>query len=206
MKILFLVSFIACTSCITSTCTVLDIGERHLYPRGGHIPSFGINFNKTLMQANYVWSISHDGKCSDHTLHRTSWRSDPYGLHTLNIHSVFMPYDKSHLVPYADWCDDTMILTNMVPMYGKFNRVVWKKVENHIRKMYAGNLVFKGCKYIPSNMLVHIPSGCYYVVTDLTDSSDIITTNTKFNILEYAYYTNVEDPIRYKLLPYWIKC
>lgn len=82
-----------------------------------------------------------------------------------------------------------------------FNRVIWKKSEDYIRKNYAGKLVYKGCEYdnthirSATNKTLYIPVGCYYVILE----------NSK--LLDYGYYHNSGN-LQEKInkFPYWVKC
>ncbi|GFY46531.1 endonuclease G, mitochondrial [Trichonephila inaurata madagascariensis] len=68
-------------------------------------------------------------------------------------------YSKGHLVPAANQqltsnlYKETFILTNIVPMYDKFNSGIWKTLEDYIRKLAMEGKtvgVYCGSLYLPS--------------------------------------------------------
>jgi len=107
---------------------------------------YGIEFNTTIMQANYIYYIGTKGSngCSDCNY----FRVDPYGINILR-HDTYTNtgYDRGHIVPNADYGYDTYIITNVVPMIPEFNRDEWAASENMLRKQYANKLIYKGCDY-----------------------------------------------------------
>jgi len=159
-----------------------------------------INFNTTIMQANYVNYISTSGSNGCNTC--KYFRNDPYGYDTLKDSDYRRTgYDRGHLVPNADYGADTYVINNVVPMNPYFNRRIWAKSENYIRNNYAGYNIYKGCKYLGKFEFVvdvkklYLVEGCYYVVLDLNNY-----------LIDYGYYGNNEDSSREDELPYWISC
>lgn len=65
-----------------------------------------------------------------------------------NLNADSMLYDRGHLVPFGDFTWDnnyankTMIYTNTVPQYYRFNRGLWRKLENHFARYARNNMVF----------------------------------------------------------------
>ncbi len=166
---------------------------------------FLIEYNYSYGQDNYVLYISTSGGnnysgCS--YFNRSANYTNKDYTNTL--------FDRGHLVPDADYGKPTCTLYNVVPMYPKFNRGIWKDYEIYVRRYYAGNLIIKGCKYNPSvfiktptHKLLYIPLGCYFIVTDLKE----LVSDKKFGIVDHGYLINSplsNNTILYKELPWWI--
>jgi DNA/RNA endonuclease G (NUC1) len=188
---------------LLKNCQVSPRSEiTHGYPKdtpNGQYDYF-INFNKTIMQANYVWYISTSG--GNRYPSCPSIRMDPYDINTLRTKDYTNTgYDRGHLVPNADYGYSTCIMSNVVPMIPKFNQGIWAKSERYIRDNFAGKLVYKGCDYdetyitTVTDKKLYIPVGCYYAI--FSDKT----------IMDYGYYYNNADP-QEKIckLPYWINC
>lgn len=172
---------------------------------------YGIDFNTSISQANYVFYISTSGGNSV----KKGFRKDPYDINPLRtVDYTFLSYmgnsyERGHLVPNADYGYDTFIISNAVPMLDKFNKGVWKSSEAYIRKKYSNKLVYKGCDYSGAyvmsryNNKLYIPAGCYYMIFD---SSIMPSTSQEYTLLEYGYYKNVAAAVKECKLPEWAKC
>lgn len=170
-----------------------------------------VNFNTSINQANFVYYISTKGQsCSSSNI-----KIDPYGEDSLRSGDYTNSgYDKGHLVPSADLGCDTNYMSNMVPMAPNLNRKMWSGSEAEIRYGYTGYLVYKGCEYdgnffmgAQTNNKVYIPTGCYYMVLNLTPS--VPEENLYFEgleILDYGYYANTNNTVRERRLPDWVTC
>lgn len=191
-------------------CTIINPSNIELdYPYKSNNIEYKINFNKTIMQANYVYYISTKGgnNCS-----KKNFQNDPYSIDIITTNDFTNSgFDRGHLVPNADYGCNTYIISNAVPMNPGFNRGIWAKSEKYIRDNYAGKLIYKGCDYsdlyIISNLgkKLYIPIGCYYIVFDVSElpySSKLIFKN----VLDYGYYLNENRSKKEKRLPYWIHC
>jgi DNA/RNA endonuclease G (NUC1) len=187
-------------------CNVVTSSNLKSYPNTIN-RTYYIDFNKTIMQANYVVYIqpSVSNRCPSCRY----FRVDPYKIDTLkNNDYTNSGYDRGHLVPNADYGADTFIITNVVPMLSAFNRGSWKKSEKNIRDMYKRKLIYKGCdysnKYVSTNKnnKLYIPDGCFYVVFD---SSNVRQTSG-LKLLDYGYYENIGGSQCIKKLPKWINC
>lgn len=190
---------------ITMTCQIMNYGSVHSYPSiDTYI--YAINFNKTIMQANYVFYISTGGGNSDGNIH---WKKDPYEINDLRTTDYTNTgYDRGHLVPNADYGLSTYIISNAVPMVPNLNRGSWKKSERHIRNKYTGKLIYKGCKYSENNIVnnkLYIPEGCYYIVFNISTIPKIFD-NIVGTILDYGYYINDVDSKKQYELPFWANC
>jgi DNA/RNA endonuclease G (NUC1) len=182
--------------------------------------NYVVNFNITLMQANYVRYISTSGKngCYPNPPNWKScerkdcrWLNDSYGYDKLNCWDYVTGglYDRGHLVPNADYGVDTFIISNAVPMKHDYNSGCWLVSENGIRRNYHGHIIYKGCDYSYGkyylnkyNKKLYIPIGCYYVVVDNMQTDSI-------KILDYGYFEMRDDNrncVKEKKLPYWIVC
>ncbi len=180
-------------------CKVINISDINLnYPNSTTI-TYVVNFNTSIMQANYVKYITDNNGT---TCNSTYFKADPYYIDTLKDNDYTKTgYDRGHLVPKEDYGCDTNIISNAVPMVPDFNRGIWKSSEYMIRKYYPNHLTYKGCEYsdnyiiTPTLKRLYIPIGCYYVVFDPQNI-----------IVNYGYYENRNGSIRENRLPYWISC
>lgn len=171
---------------------------------------YAINFNDTLMQANYVYYINpKDGNSCSNCQY---FRIDPYGINILK-HEDYTntSFSRGHLVPNADYGYDTYIISNVVPMTYEFNQEIWNEVERYLRDKYKELLIYKGCEYsfdnyINSNLnnTLYIPLGCYYVVFDINILPEIYE-DIKGNVLDYGYYKHSKLQ-KNNTLPWWIIC
>lgn len=180
----------------------------HKFPQIGD-PKYFINFNITTMQANYVFYISTHG--GNGAQPRPSFRNDPYNIDVLTTNDYTgygYEYNRGHLVPNADYGDDTFYMPNVVPMKAGFNQGVWYSSEKYIQMMYSGYLVYKGCEYdyneyLPLNnkkfTKLYIPVGCYYVIFN-ADTFDKLPAE----LLDYGYYKNIDNSNCIKKLPFWL--
>lgn len=170
---------------------------------------YGINFNTTIMQPNFVYYIStRGGNRCDRCRY---FKNDPYNMDNITYsdytHSGF---DRGHLVPNADYGEKTFYITNVVPMEHEYNAGVWAKSEQFIRTKYHGYLVYKGCLFtdryevLPNGKRLYIPYGCYYIVFD----SKVLPKNGLFtgSVLDYGYLEMIDGAKDVKKMPYWISC
>jgi DNA/RNA endonuclease G (NUC1) len=172
---------------------------------------YAINFNTSIMQANYIYYIVKSGNNRCKTCNY--FRNDPYGIDKLtNADYKYTNYDKGHIVPNSEYGNITFIISNVVPMVPRFNRGIWKNMEEYIRTIYKNKLVVKGCDYLYDDYIIsnlgnklYIPVGCYYIVFDINDLPDI-STQIMGNVLDYGYYLNKHDSVKEKNLPYWASC
>lgn len=188
------------------SCKIIKGGLDYSYPPSLSNFKFGVNFNTTIMQSNYVYYVSTGGGNSV----SGNWKTDPYDLDVLSSSDYTNTgYDRGHLVPNADYGHDTFYMVNAVPMLPNFNRGSWKRSEEYIRDNYAGKLVYKGCDYngvfIESNKDndMYIPSGCYYIVFN---SHSIEEIEAALVLLEFGYIQNIENAEIESKLPWWIQC
>lgn len=100
---------------------------------------------------------------------------------------VHSGYDKGHMSPAGDFHDDTIemqesfLLSNMVPQAPANNRVVWRMIENFVRK----EAVARGDVYIITGPIftspiqtigadkVSVPSFTYKIVIDVKNNEGI---------------------------------
>lgn len=179
-------------------------GEIITSPQRYPIKKFLINFNGSIMQANYVqYNIEKDiPACTD----CNAFTNDHYLSQIRSEHYDILKqrsYVESRLVLNDDYGCDTCIIPNRVPMLSKFTYInsIWKNISACIRKNYLNDIsptryrVYKGCEYdldkceIIQDKVIFIPQGCYYVVTDthFQESLNVVvahgyipmTTNTK---------------------------
>ena len=94
-------------------------------------------------------------------------------------------YDRGHLAPAADmkWSKEVMsesfFMSNMSPQAPSFNRGIWKKLEEQVRKwavdnrkilIATGPIITQGYKTIGDNE-VAVPAYYYKVIMDITEPS-----------------------------------
>ena len=94
-------------------------------------------------------------------------------------------YDRGHLAPAGDmkWSSKAMsesfFMSNMSPQTPSFNRGIWKKLENLVRKwavhnkslyIVTGGILIDGLKTIGNNE-VSVPNYFYKVIIDMEDLS-----------------------------------
>lgn len=190
-------------------CRILQKNEVRPYPNSNK-NTYYISFNREIMQADYVKYIQPNSTNSCRSC--SYFKIDPYDINTLrNDDYTNTGYDRGHLVPNADFGNDTYIISNAVPMNPYFNQRIWSKVEQMIRDNYKNKLVYKGCTY--SNQYIttknirklYIPLGCSYAVFDSNDvnqTSDLI-------LLDFGYLenNNMSDVKKIeKVLPKWTNC
>lgn len=190
-----------------TVCQIIgDNSNTLMYPSPQKF-TYAINFNSSIMQPNYVYYISTIG---GNSCQGCNWRKDSISIFRQGEFSK-SSYDTGHLVPNSDYGYDTFLMSNAIPMNSSFNRGAWKKSEEHIRRHYAGKLVYKGCDYSDKYFVssfgnkIFIPTGCYYIVFDTSALTDI-SKYTIANILEYGYYQNKAKTVKEFTLPDWIKC
>lgn len=192
-----------------SICEVKKIGIINQYPSNTNY-KYAISFNRTLIQPNYVYYISTKG---GNSVKNKAFIVDPYGINPMRTTDYTNSgYDRGHLVPNADYGKDTYYITNAVPMVPKFNRGVWAKHEDYLRKLYYGYLIVKGCEYDLNEKITshnhksfYIPLGCYYIVFDIITLPSIYDT-IKGKVLEYGYFENKDDSIQMDYMPHWLDC
>ena len=112
--------------------------------------------------------------CKKHR--KNDFRSDP--LITTGSASVSdyrgSEYDRGHLAPAADFCDvsSTFFMSNMSPQKPRFNRGVWKRLEEWVRnqvrlggaiKVVTGPVLNDNLKTIGKNK-VSVPEFYYKVI------------------------------------------
>jgi len=184
----------------------------HSYPVNDNF-LYAIDFNTTIMQANYVYYIStYGGNGCKNENRKTYWLKDPYNINDLRYEDYTNTgYQRGHLVPNADYGCDTYYMSNAVPMNPDLNQKIWSQSEKHIRQEYAGKLVYKGCDYshnyvlTSKNKKLYIPIGCYYIVFDSSTLTDI-NKETVGRVLDYGYFLNENNSVKQSKLPYWTDC
>lgn len=205
--LIILLGFISIINCQT-TCDIYS-GLINKYPSVDKF-EYAIDFNRSVMQANYVYYISTSGgnRCKS-----CKFGNDPYGIDIITSEDYTNTgYDRGHLVPNADYGKDTYIISNAVPMIPKFNSGSWKMSEQFIRDTYAKYLIYKGCDYSYNNFILsnlgnklYIPIGCYYIVFNnfkLPDTRALM----KGDVVDYGYYMNSVISVKEDKFPWWSRC
>ena len=109
---------------------------------------FTVKYNETYEQAEWVAYQLTDDEVDSEEFDRTNdFREDPRvltGTASLKDHAG-SGYDRGHLVPADDleWSETAMsesfLMINISPQEPGFNRGIWKKLENRVRKMAIEN-------------------------------------------------------------------
>lgn len=170
-----------------SYCDIPAFGEGISYEH------FYVDFNLTTSQANYVKYVGTSG---GNGCRGCKWKKVPnIGYLTYESYTG-SGYARGHLVPNADYGEGTYYITNCVPMLPEFNRGVWARSEEVLRKRYAGYLIYKGCDYlsVSEGDKLYVPEGCYYLVFDGT------------LLMDYGYLRNEGGSVEEKKLPWWVRC
>lgn len=195
-----------------NTCKVNDYyGITNRYP-DSTVYKYGINFNTTLMQPNYVYYLSpigNDGWCKS----KKKYRSDPYDIDILkNQDFMKLGYSIVSLAPDIDYGDYSLIINNVVPLLPEFNYKVWQQSDNYIRGNYPGKLVVKGCDYSFNDYIINkynhtifIPVGCHFTVFDLEELPNPLE-QIRGDILDHGYYLHGNSTTESYEEPYWLAC
>ncbi len=144
---------------------------------------YSIKYNEYFEQAEWVaYQLTID-EVSGNFERSNNFRKDPHvsiGSATLKDY-INSGYDRGHLIPAADmkWSPDAMsasfFMSNMSPQNPSFNRGIWKKLEEQVRKWAVENREFyvvtgpvltdEPYQYIGVNQ-VAVPKHYYKVVLD----------------------------------------
>ncbi len=173
---------------------------------------YAINFNTSIMQANYVYyrSPSEENNCNKSS---PKWEPDSYGISDIvnkDYDCCTKTYDRGHLVPGTDHGCGTWNLSNATPMTINFNRGSWNKNEKELRNKFPNHLFIKGCLYSDKYEMgkaghkLYIPSGCYWIVCDgAITSIDMIGIRSSITCgaIDYGYLS--QNGTGTKVLPWW---
>lgn len=190
-------------------CDVMFSDSARPYPMGA--PMFKISFNAALMQPHWVAYVQ---PIERHPCSKCGYfRKDPYGIDDIRHEDYTNTgYDRGHLVPNADFGNETYIISNAVPMVPKFNRGAWRISEAQIRGQYIGKLIFKGCEYSATQFIMtarkqrlYIPLGCSFIVFESPNGRDMNQV-TGLVLLDYGYFENTNTSSLIKKLPSWVAC
>lgn len=163
------------------TCTFIEKGKNLVYP------SFIINFNITLMQANYVEYTIID---TENNCFKCMIRNDSNTILQMKdfLNLTVIP---SFLVP-VEYSYDAYIMTNVIPIKIEHFQQ-WRNKENYIKEKFLGKKIIKGCltngEYLISYLgnKIYLPSVCHYYIFD---NRNIIASTS----LYFTENFNNEDP------------
>lgn len=163
---------------------------------------YTVNYNMSLGQAN--WAMS---KCVKETKQLScrcdiapEWKASVnYTCHDYS--AIYNDLQRGHLVPNGELGPVTCELTNAIPMYTNFNKIVWSYIEAELRRKYENRIIYRGCEYdygrfviTRTEKLMFVPTGCYFVV---------VSSEKNFEIIDYGFVQDNNAVI--KVLPWWIK-
>jgi len=148
-------------------------------------PYYTLRYSEDHEQALWVaYKLSADSLKQDKFERKNNFRKDPRvrtGSATLADYKC-SGYDRGHLAPAADFSYDDFALSqsfymsNMSPQRPEFNRGVWKKLEEQVRKwasentdiyVVTGPILNKNLKTIGKEE-VSIPQYYYKIILDIT--------------------------------------
>ncbi|MBT3421809.1 MAG: DNA/RNA non-specific endonuclease [Bacteroidetes bacterium] len=149
-----------------------------------HLMAFDLSYNERHEQANWVMYVLTKEELLGTEKRKDNFRTDPKiltGSASLKDYKS-SGYDRGHLAPAADmkWSKEVMsesfFMSNMSPQKPYFNRGVWKKLEEHVRKLVLQNdsilvitgPVFKDNIEIIGENEVTVPGYYFKVLVDLT--------------------------------------
>jgi hypothetical protein len=178
-----------------------------IFPFGSNaLALYKIEFNTTIMQANYVQYVSQPvyNPCGS----KCRYKNDPYNYSLLQIENYAgAGFERVSLVPDSDYGINTFYISNVIPLNGELY-YLWRKNENYMKLTYPNKLVMKGCQYKDDDFVLinnqnfprlFYPKFCYWIV---------FATNRLFSkpvpILEFGNICvgcDNSPPI----LPYWIQ-
>ena len=124
-----------------------------------------------------------DNMLKGKTKRTNNFKPDPYlaktELPTTSNDYKYTGYDRGHLVPAADMkislkaMNESFYMTNMAPQVPSFNRGIWKKLENQVRriakvekKIYVitGPIFNFKKKYLKKDKKLFIPKQFYKII------------------------------------------
>ena len=174
---------------------------------------YSLSYNEKHEQANWVFYELTIDEVLGSIKRKDQFRADPNiktGSASLSDYKR-SGYDRGHLAPAADmkWSSKAMsesfFMSNMSPQTPSFNRGIWKKLENLVRKwavenkslhIVTGGILMDGLKTIGNNE-VSVPEYFYKVIL-VNDTSDLkaigfIIPNKKSSKLLFEYAISVDD-------------
>jgi hypothetical protein len=144
------------------------------FPVDGPMYDYFVDFNKTIMQANFVYHfpILTDASC----VPEPDVKYDPYNVDkVLPADYQNSTYEQGLLVANSDYGCGTFFMPNIVPMMATFKGGIWDTVTQKIKEAYHDKLTLKGCEYqmnkfVTTNNTIfnklYLPIGCYFIVFD----------------------------------------
>jgi endonuclease G len=116
------------------------------------------------------------------TSRTNNFKPDPYlaktELPTTSNDYKYTGYDRGHLVPAADMkinlmaMNESFYMTNMAPQLPSFNRGIWKKLENQVRRIanvekkihVITGPIFNFKKHLKNDKKLFIPKQFYKII------------------------------------------
>tara|TARA_R110000851_G_scaffold242570_1_gene395114 strand:+ start:1469 stop:2107 length:639 start_codon:yes stop_codon:yes gene_type:complete len=110
-----------------------------------HYNGYIVSYNESHEQANWVfYTLNQDSfNCETNSVRKNNFATD-YGFLTTSSYLAdykYSGYDRGHLKPaMCEPCnqnkiDETFNMVNISPQEPSFNRGVWKKLENHVKRL-----------------------------------------------------------------------
>jgi endonuclease G len=122
-------------------------------------------------------------------------------------------YDQGHMAPSGDMVDEesqheSFLMSNMVPQTPQLNRVIWRKLEDHLRKQSKTSDLYVITGPLYEGTIIHIgnsvpvPSSTFKWIYNTTTHEQfgyIIPNQKQFNDLETYRVSKVELEKRAKI-------
>ncbi len=152
---------------------------------------FTLSYNDVHEQADWVFYLLTRAMTQNQSSRTNDFRADP----DVKLISAYTEdytgtgYDRGHLCPSADVRIDkvgqseTFYMSNMSPQTKEFNRGIWKKLEEQVRKwvgkhdsiyIATGPVLEKGLKKIGRRTKVSVPNKYYKILYTPADGGHII--------------------------------
>ena len=182
-----IISLFLCNSIVAQNVDLLPISTtgqiiKHKY--------YNLSYSPQNKQAEWVFYLLTKANSSGGVKRKNNFRPDPLvstGSASLDDYKN-SGYDKGHLCPAGDMSFDsqamseTFYLSNMSPQFPSFNRGIWKKLEDLVRKwaidedslyIVTGPIFINNRGSIGPNK-VTIPGFYYKVIYDPTGNKKMI--------------------------------
>ena len=152
---------------------------------------FTLSYNNTHEQADWVFYLLTKAMMEDKSGRTNDFRADP-DVKLVSAYSedyTGTGYDRGHLCPSADvrldeeGQSETFYMSNMSPQAQAFNRGIWKKLEEQVRKwasnhdsiyIATGPVLRKGLKKIGKTTKISVPDKYYKILYTPNDGGHMI--------------------------------
>jgi endonuclease G, mitochondrial len=150
---------------------------------------FIVSYSRALKNPEWtIYKLKKDNILSTNSFRRRNFTADPkLNNYTANSWDFSgSGYERGHMVPAEDMdfaekaMEETFFMTNVAPQLPQFNRGIWKKMENVVRKnaLLKSEITVITGSFFPEDSLTKIENGIaipqkFYKVLFHRDSSNI---------------------------------